>query len=193
MKVLFVCVHNSGRSQMAEAFTRVLSGGAVVARSAGTLPGSTLNPVVAQAMEGGAGHTPYGAVSESDRSADGERGGLRVHDGMRHRRSVPRRVRPERGLGTGRPCGTAHRSGAVHPRRGRGKSPGAARRHGRHASWVASVRCLCALCAAASRRLRCRRAAAAAVARISRISLIRLDREALRVLGFPAGSAPGLS
>ena len=51
MKVLFVCVHNSGRSQMAEAFTRVLSGGAVEAQSAGTLPGSTLNPVVAQAME----------------------------------------------------------------------------------------------------------------------------------------------
>ncbi len=51
MKVLFVCVHNSGRSQMAEAFTRVLSGGAVDARSAGTLPGGALNPVVAQAME----------------------------------------------------------------------------------------------------------------------------------------------
>ncbi|MCY4447786.1 MAG: arsenate reductase ArsC [Chloroflexi bacterium] len=51
VKVLFVCVHNSGRSQMAEAFTRALSGGAVNARSAGTLPGSTLNPVVTQAME----------------------------------------------------------------------------------------------------------------------------------------------
>ncbi len=51
VKVLFVCIHNSGRSQMAEAFTRALSGGAVNARSAGTLPGSTLNPVVTQAME----------------------------------------------------------------------------------------------------------------------------------------------
>ena len=51
MKVLFVCVHNSGRSQMAEAFTRALAGGAVEARSAGTLPGSTLNPLVAQAMK----------------------------------------------------------------------------------------------------------------------------------------------
>ena len=51
MKVLFVCVHNSERSQMAEAFTRALSGGAVDARSAGTLPGEALNPVVAEAME----------------------------------------------------------------------------------------------------------------------------------------------
>ncbi len=51
MRVLFVCVHNSGRSQIAEAFTRALSGGAVEAHSAGTLPGSMLNPVVAQAME----------------------------------------------------------------------------------------------------------------------------------------------
>ena len=51
MKILFVCVHNSGRSQMAEAFTRALSCETVEARSAGTLPGDTLNPVVAQAME----------------------------------------------------------------------------------------------------------------------------------------------
>lgn len=51
MKVLFVCVHNSGRSQMAEAFTRALSGGRVKAVSAGTLPGATLNPVAAEAME----------------------------------------------------------------------------------------------------------------------------------------------
>ena len=51
MKVLFVCVHNSGRSQMAEAFTRTLSAGQVEAISAGTVPGATLNPVVAEAME----------------------------------------------------------------------------------------------------------------------------------------------
>ncbi len=50
MRVLFVCVQNAGRSQMAEAFTRALSGGAVEARSAGTLAGSELNPVVAAAM-----------------------------------------------------------------------------------------------------------------------------------------------
>ena len=51
MKVLFVCVHNSGRSQMAEAFTRTLSGGAVDACSAGTIPDEGLNPVVAEVME----------------------------------------------------------------------------------------------------------------------------------------------
>ena len=51
MKVLFVCVHNSGRSQMAEAFTRTLSGGTVDACSAGTIPDDGLNPVVAEVME----------------------------------------------------------------------------------------------------------------------------------------------
>ena len=51
MKVLFVCVHNSGRSQMAEAFTRTLSGGTVDACSAGTMPGEGVNPVVAEVME----------------------------------------------------------------------------------------------------------------------------------------------
>ena len=47
----FVCVHNSGRSQMAEAFTRTLSGGTVDACSAGTIPDEGLNPVVAEVME----------------------------------------------------------------------------------------------------------------------------------------------
>ena len=51
MKVLFVCVHNSGRSQMAEAFTRALSAGQVEAVSAGTVPGAILNPIVAEAMK----------------------------------------------------------------------------------------------------------------------------------------------
>ena len=51
MNVLFVCVHNSGRSQMAEAFTRTFSGGTVDACSAGTIPGGGLNPVVAEVME----------------------------------------------------------------------------------------------------------------------------------------------
>ena len=51
MKLLFGCVHNSGRSQMAEAFTRTLSGGAVEACCAGTMPGEGVNPVVAEVME----------------------------------------------------------------------------------------------------------------------------------------------
>lgn len=48
--VLFICVHNSGRSQMAEAFFNRLARGKAVAISAGTEPGSGVNPVVVQAM-----------------------------------------------------------------------------------------------------------------------------------------------
>jgi len=47
--VLFICTHNSARSQMAEGFLRHLSGGAVEVRSAGTEPGA-LNPLAVQVM-----------------------------------------------------------------------------------------------------------------------------------------------
>jgi len=49
-KVLFVCIHNSARSQMAEAFLRKLAGNRFEAHSAGLEPG-TLNPIVAEAMK----------------------------------------------------------------------------------------------------------------------------------------------
>ena len=48
--VVFVCVHNAGRSQMAAAFTTALSGGAVEVRSAGSLPAEEVNPVAVEAM-----------------------------------------------------------------------------------------------------------------------------------------------
>ena len=48
--VLFVCVHNSGRSQMAEAFFNQLAKGKAQALSAGTQPAQTVNPIVAEAM-----------------------------------------------------------------------------------------------------------------------------------------------
>src|ERR1041384_4596385 len=48
-KVLFVCIHNSARSQMAEAFLNQLCGGVFEAHSAGIEPGK-LNPVVVEAM-----------------------------------------------------------------------------------------------------------------------------------------------
>ena len=48
--VLFVCVHNAGRSQMAAGFVRELSGGAVEVRSAGSLPGDEVNPAAVAAM-----------------------------------------------------------------------------------------------------------------------------------------------
>lgn len=48
-KVIFVCIHNSARSQMAEAFLNNLGGNKFVASSAGIEPGS-LNPVAVEAM-----------------------------------------------------------------------------------------------------------------------------------------------
>lgn len=45
---LFVCVHNAGRSQMAEAFARKRG---LTATSAGTIPSTTVNPTVVQAMK----------------------------------------------------------------------------------------------------------------------------------------------
>lgn len=50
-EVLFVCVHNAGRSQMAAGLTHTLSGGRVHVRSAGSAPADRINPAVAQAME----------------------------------------------------------------------------------------------------------------------------------------------
>jgi protein-tyrosine-phosphatase len=48
--VLFVCVHNAGRSQMAAGFTRELSRGAVEVLSGGSEPADQLNRVAVQAM-----------------------------------------------------------------------------------------------------------------------------------------------
>jgi arsenate reductase (thioredoxin) len=49
-EVLFVCVHNAGRSQMAAALLAHHSGGRVLVRSAGSEPASSLNPRVVEAM-----------------------------------------------------------------------------------------------------------------------------------------------
>jgi arsenate reductase len=48
--VLFVCVHNAGRSQMAAAFLRRRAGDAVDVRSAGTTPADEIQPTVREAM-----------------------------------------------------------------------------------------------------------------------------------------------
>jgi arsenate reductase (thioredoxin) len=48
--VLFVCIHNAGRSQMAAGFLSALSGGAVEVRSAGSTPADAVNPVAVAAM-----------------------------------------------------------------------------------------------------------------------------------------------
>ena len=50
MKVLFVCVQNAGRSQMAEALFRLAAEGRHEARSAGSSPGEHVHPEVVEAM-----------------------------------------------------------------------------------------------------------------------------------------------
>jgi arsenate reductase len=49
-EVLFVCVHNAGRSQMAAGLVRLRSEGRVHVRSAGSAPGEQINPAVIEAM-----------------------------------------------------------------------------------------------------------------------------------------------
>ena len=49
-EVLFVCVHNAGRSQMAAALLDRRGGGRIHVRSAGSEPATSVNPVVVQAM-----------------------------------------------------------------------------------------------------------------------------------------------
>ncbi len=48
--VLFVCVHNAGRSQIAHGFLTHLAGDQVEVRSAGTAPADTINPAAIEAM-----------------------------------------------------------------------------------------------------------------------------------------------
>ncbi|MGV9668868.1 arsenate reductase ArsC [Nocardia niigatensis] len=48
--VLFVCVHNAGRSQMAQGLLSHLAGDVIEVRSAGTAPAETINPAAVEAM-----------------------------------------------------------------------------------------------------------------------------------------------
>jgi protein-tyrosine-phosphatase len=49
-EVLFVCVHNAGRSQMAAGLVELRSGGRIGVRSAGSAPADEINPAVVEAM-----------------------------------------------------------------------------------------------------------------------------------------------
>lgn len=49
-RVLFVCVHNAGRSQMAAAYLTALSQGRIDVRSAGSAPADSVNPMAVEAM-----------------------------------------------------------------------------------------------------------------------------------------------
>ncbi|AZM47167.1 phosphotyrosine protein phosphatase [Streptomyces sp. WAC 06738] len=72
--VLFVCVHNAGRSQMAAAYLTHLTAHRIAARSAGSAPAATVNPAVVAAMaEAGidlSAATPKRLTPEAVESAD---------------------------------------------------------------------------------------------------------------------------
>lgn len=73
-EILFLCVHNAGRSQMAAAFARRIGGDRVVVHSAGSAPGETLNVAVVEAMkESGidiSHETPRALTIEMGQTAD---------------------------------------------------------------------------------------------------------------------------
>ena len=126
--VLFVCVHNAGRSQMAAGFLSHLSDGRVTVLSAGSQPADQVNPVAVQAMaEVGidiAHETPKllsgSAVLESD---------VVDHHGLRgHLPDLPGQAL--RGLGPRRPGRPGPRRRPPDPRRDQDPRGGAARRPG---------------------------------------------------------------
>lgn len=73
-EVLFVCVHNAGRSQMAMALLQKKAGGDVHVRSAGSAPGDEINPVAVTVMEelgiDMSGHFPKPLTDDVVRAAD---------------------------------------------------------------------------------------------------------------------------
>ena len=72
--VLFVCVHNAGRSQIAAGYLTALANGRIEVRSAGSMPGDQVNPVAIAAMaEEGidiATQTPKILTTESVQASD---------------------------------------------------------------------------------------------------------------------------
>ena len=118
-EVLFVCVHNAGRSQMAAGLVKLRSEGRVHVRSAGSDPGDEINPAVVEAMDelgvDMSEEFPKPLTDEVVRAAD-----VGDHDGLR--RCVPDLPRQAlRGLGARRPgrAGPRHRA----PDPGRDRRP----------------------------------------------------------------------
>ena len=74
VSILFVCVHNAGRSQMAAGFSRAIGGDSVRVLSAGSEPGDRINPVAVAAMaEAGidiAGAQPQVLTPDDVRASD---------------------------------------------------------------------------------------------------------------------------
>ena len=113
--VLFVCVHNAGRSQMAAGYLNHFAGDRIEVRSAGSEPADKINPVAAQAMaEEGidiAAEQPKILTTEAVKASD-------VVITMGCGDTCPYLPRQAlRGLGSRRPCGPRHRARAAYPRR----------------------------------------------------------------------------
>lgn len=130
--VLFLCVHNAGRSQMALGLFQHLAGDAAVGWSGGSEPGSEINPVVVQAMkERGidiAEEFPKPWTDETVRAADVV---ITMGCGVACRH-LPRQAR--RGVGARRPRGPGTRGSARDPGPDRGACPSLARRTQRQCS-----------------------------------------------------------
>ena len=86
-RVLFVCVHNAGRSQMSAALLELVAGGRHEARSAGSDPGDHVHPEVVEAMRELGIDLADRVPHRLDR-ADARVGGRRRHDGLRRRLPV---------------------------------------------------------------------------------------------------------
>ena len=71
-RVLFVCVENSNRSQMAEAFARIHGGGQVEALSAGSRPSGRVNPRAIEFMR----EVGYDLATHTSKSLDDFNGGV---------------------------------------------------------------------------------------------------------------------
>jgi Low molecular weight phosphotyrosine protein phosphatase len=81
-ELLFVCVQNAGRSQMAAALAQRLSAGKVHVRSAGSKPADTINPLPVQVL-GGARHHADRGLSEAAHQRRGERRRCHCHHRLR--------------------------------------------------------------------------------------------------------------
>ena len=124
--VLFVCVHNAGRSQMAAGYLQHLAGDRIEVLSAGSQPADQVNPVAVEAMaEEGIDIAARAPKVLTDVGGPGVR--RRRHDGLRRRVPVlPRQAL--RGLGARRPGRPGHRDGPCDPRRDPAAGRGADRR-----------------------------------------------------------------
>ena len=113
--VLFVCVHNAGRSQMAAGWLTHLAGDRIEVRSAGSAPAEQINPVAVEAMaEVGIDITAEQPKILTTEAVAGLRRGH--HHGLRRRLpDLPRQA--VRGLGARRPGRPGHRGRPADPRR----------------------------------------------------------------------------